>query len=247
MNIELLNVSKAELKDGYCYNKEDKVYRCIFCGQLYTKGEIYKIDDRFADAGRAIELHILDNHDSAFDALIAEDKKVTGMTDVQKELMIHFHSGISDKEIAERTDTAPSTIRYQRHNLREKAKQAKVFLALFELMEEKSKGGDIKVHSGATMVDERYMVTDEESGKIIESFFLSVDPLVLKCFSSKEKKKLVLLNIISKQFVKGEKYSEKQVNEILEPIYHDYATIRRYLIEYGFMERTKDCKEYWLK
>lgn len=26
----------------------------------------------------------------------------------------------------------------------------------------------------------------------------------------------------------------------------DYVTIRRYLIEYGFMERTNDCKEYWI-
>ena len=43
-----------------------------------------------------------------------------------------------------------------------------------------------------------------------------------------------------------EKYSECEVNEILKPIYDDYMTIRRYLIMYGFMERTRDGRQYWL-
>ena len=43
-----------------------------------------------------------------------------------------------------------------------------------------------------------------------------------------------------------EKNTEQEVNEILRPIYEDYMTIRRYLIMYGFMERTKDGRQYWL-
>ncbi|RIJ63707.1 DUF2087 domain-containing protein [Rummeliibacillus sp. POC4] len=27
----------------------------------------------------------------------------------------------------------------------------------------------------------------------------------------------------------------------------DYVSLRRYLIEYGFMERTDDCSIYWVK
>jgi len=27
----------------------------------------------------------------------------------------------------------------------------------------------------------------------------------------------------------------------------DHATLRRYLIEYGFLERTQDCGTYWVK
>jgi|GEM_PF-324165 len=104
-----------------------------------------------------------------------------------------------------------------------------------------------EIHKGATMVDERYLATAEEAQKIIDSFFISTNPLVLKSFSSKEKKKLVILRVISEQFENGKKYSENEVNAILEAIYEDYATIRRYLIEYGFMERTINCEEYWLK
>ena len=35
--------------------------------------------------------------------------------------------------------------------------------------------------------------------------------------------------------------------EILKRIYEDNATIRRYLIEYGFLDRSKDCSKYWVK
>ena len=104
-----------------------------------------------------------------------------------------------------------------------------------------------QIHSGATMVDERYMATAEETQKIIDTFFSSINPLVLNTFSSREKKKLVILRVISGQFEKDRQYSEKEVNEILKPIYGDFATIRRYLIEYGFLERTPDCRSYWLK
>ena len=103
-----------------------------------------------------------------------------------------------------------------------------------------------EIHAGATMVDERYMTTAEEKQKIIETYFISLAPLVLKEFPPKEKKKLVILRVISEQFEAGKRYSEKEVNQVLKPIYDDHATIRRYLIEYGFMERTQNCEEYWL-
>lgn len=62
----------------------------------------------------------------------------------------------------------------------------------------------------------------------------------------KEKNKVVIFGKIAEQFEYGKRYSEQEVNEILKPIYEDYMTIRRYLIMYGFMERTKDGRQYWL-
>ncbi len=50
-----------------------------------------------------------------------------------------------------------------------------------------------------------------------------------------------------KNFSKGKIYSEKDINKILKRIYDDNATIRRYLIEYGFFDRSKDCSKYWVK
>lgn len=237
--------SVTELKQGY--TDDDSVCQCIFCCRQYFAGDIYTFGNRMVDARTAIKLHIAEEHSSVFDALISEGKKVTGLSKVQSELLSYFHERVPDKEIAAKTNTAPSTVRYQRFNLREKAKQARVFLALFELMEEQSNyETNTKIHKGATMVDERYMTTDDESKKIIENFFISTDPLILKTFSSKEKKKIVILRTIAEQFEKDRKYSEKEVNDILKSIYGDFATIRRYLIEYGFLDRTRNGSEYWL-
>ena len=67
-----------------------------------------------------------------------------------------------------------------------------------------------------------------------------------KIFFAQRKEKGVILGKIAEQFEYGKKYSEHEVNEILKPIYADYMTIRRYLIMYGFMERTRDGRQYWL-
>jgi len=42
-------------------------------------------------------------------------------------------------------------------------------------------------------------------------------------------------------------FTEKEINKIImENIqFDDYALIRRELIENGYLNRTKDCKEYW--
>ena len=239
-------VELYELKQGFKYEKDS--FRCLLCEKVFFIGDIYTVSNRLVDAKKAIELHIKEEHSSVFNELISEGKKITGLTENQRDLMAFFHKGFSDKEIALITNTSPSTVRFQRFSLKEKAKQAKVFLSLYELMEERTKDESmLLVHNGATMVDERYNTTKEEEKRIIDTFFVSLDPPVLKSFSPKEKNKLVILKVISEGFEKDKRYEEKEVNEILKSIYDDYVTVRRYLIEYGFMERTKDCKEYWVK
>ena len=97
------------------------------------------------------------------------------------------------------------------------------------------------------MVDARYEITQPEEQKILSTVFASMQPLRLKTFPPKEKKKVVILRTIAKEFEEGIRYSEVQVNEILKDIYPDYVTLRRYLIEYGYLERTRDGSAYWKK
>ena len=97
------------------------------------------------------------------------------------------------------------------------------------------------------MVDDRYLATEEEREKILDTFFSSRSPLKLKSLSSKEKKKLIILSEIAAAFEKERQYTEKEVNQLLENIYDDYVTLRRYLIEYGFLDRTTNCSAYWRK
>ena len=249
MNNKILSAELREIVQGFTYDKSNYTYSCLFCDARFEKGIIYTVREQLVDAHKAAKLHIEMEHDSIFNMLLSEDKKYTGLSDIQKDLLIKFYNGIPDKVIAKETDTSPSTVRFQRFSFREKAKQAKIILAISELLEAKcGQNNDLpKIHENATMVDERYMTTSEETDKIIKNFFVSLTPPVLKSFSSKEKNKLVILRIIAGQFEPSSKYTEKQVNEMLKSIYYDYATIRRYLIEYGFLDRSRDGGEYWIK
>lgn len=63
---------------------------------------------------------------------------------------------------------------------------------------------------------------------------------------TKEKKWLVILRWLATKFEPNIRYSEKQVNGILTEFHEDYATIRRNLVEYGFMRRERGGGDYWL-
>ncbi len=253
---KLITMTLDEIKKGYAYNSHHQKYICSICGKEFEYGEIFKVDDRYYDASKMIKLHIQREHDDMFDILGSNDKKYTGITENQKNILRMIYFGMNDNEIAKETGVAPATIRHQRFVFREKAKQAKLYLAIYEIAlqgsDNKKKPYDkndefIDVHKGAKMVDDRYFVTKAEEEQIIKSMFLSLSPLKLKSFSTREKKKIIILKKISEEFDRDKRYAEKEVNKILKDVYDDFATIRRYLIEYGFMERTNNCKEYWLK
>lgn len=253
---KLLTLSLEELENGYAYHPETDCYICHICGRSFENGEIFKVGDHYYDAAKRVRIHMKEEHPNMLDILASNDKKYTGITENQKDLLMMIFLGMTDSEMAKKTGTAPATIRHQRFIFREKAKQAKLFLSIYELA---MRGADhskhskcekdeiIDSHRGATMLDDRYFTTKAEEEKILSTLFSSLSPLKLETFSSKEKKKIVILKKISEQFERGKKYSEKELNTIIKEIYGDFATIRRYLIEYGFMERTNDCKEYWLK
>lgn len=66
-------------------------------------------------------------------------------------------------------------------------------------------------------------------------------------FPIKDKEWRVILRWVASKFEANVRYTEKQVNEILTTHIHpDYATLRRGLIEDGFMGRERGGAEYWL-
>lgn len=247
--MKLENLTLKDIKRGYTVCDDPRSYACVFCEKRYEVGEIYPVGNRFFDAKRAIQLHLELEHGDCLHQLIGNDSKYNTLTENQKRLMQLFAAGFSDKEIATELGVSPSTVRHQKFMFREKAKQAKFYLAIYERAFENSTPSVtdiVPVHDNAKMVDERYIVTQEEREHILKTSFSSLDPLRLKEFSPKEKKKVVILSKIAEQFEQARQYSEKEVNELLGRIFDDYVTLRRYLIEYGFMQRTKDCSKYWL-
>ena len=67
----------------------------------------------------------------------------------------------------------------------------------------------------------------------------------LKMIPTKSKKIIAILDYISLTFEKEIHYSERQVNEILEQYYADTTTLRRYLIDYRYLSRSRNGADYW--
>ncbi|WP_449538739.1 DUF2087 domain-containing protein [Ferdinandcohnia sp. Marseille-Q9671] len=242
------NASLEELKQGYI--QEPDSYICLLCGEKIEKGVIYPHEGVFYEAKRYMRIHIETTHQSVFDYLIGLDKKLTGLTDHQNHLLRLFYQGKSDKEVqSEMGIGSTSTIRHHRFVLKEKERQAKTFLAMMELLKEKDQYAPAFVppHKTATMVDERYAVTEEEQQDIIHKFLPNGIHGRLTKFPPKEKQRLIVLREVTKCFESNNTYTEKEINQILENMYDDYVLIRRYLISYGFLERLPDGSQYWLK
>lgn len=53
-----------------------------------------------------------------------------------------------------------------------------------------------------------------------------------------------VLRIISNIFEKDTDYSEQEVNEILKPIFDDFVLLRRYLVDYKYLNRTRSGSIY---
>jgi hypothetical protein len=56
-------------------------------------------------------------------------------------------------------------------------------------------------------------------------------------------KRLVLLDWLAQDFEPGRRYGEASVNAILAPRHPDTATLRRYLVDEGLLDRAGG--EYW--
>jgi len=239
------DASLEELKSGYI--EDGNSFTCLLCGEKVEKGLVYHYEDKLYEAERFIRLHIERTHQSVFDYLLSMDKKLTGLTDHQKSLLQLFYQGKSDKDIQKELDIgSTSTIRHHRFALKEKERQAKTFLAMMELLKEKDQYAPafVPVHKTATMVDDRYNITEEEQAKIVDQYFSGG---VLRRFPPKEKQRLVILREISYNLKADYSYNERELNKLLKNYYEDYVLIRRYLIEYGFIDRKPDGSEYWVR
>jgi hypothetical protein len=64
---------------------------------------------------------------------------------------------------------------------------------------------------------------------------------------TKEKKLLVILRWLATLFEPGRMYTEAEVNAVLKAVYaEDYVSLRRDLIDLGFLRRERGGGKYWL-
>lgn len=77
--------------------------------------------------------------------------------------------------------------------------------------------------------------------------FLDGDGL-LTAYPAKLSNKRIVLRYLAGHFESGAVYSEKDVSERLASLHHfqDWATLRRDMVDLGFMKRSSDGRQYQL-
>jgi biotin operon repressor len=72
--------------------------------------------------------------------------------------------------------------------------------------------------------------------KVIRDFF---DGERLKTIPSQRKRRVIVLQQLLERFAVDRVYTEREVNDLLRPAHDDVATLRRELVDYGFMLRDR--------
>jgi hypothetical protein len=82
-------------------------------------------------------------------------------------------------------------------------------------------------------------VYDEEEA-VLRSYFRGGR---LREIPARHAKRHIVLARLALEFEAGVRYTERQVNDTLKRFHHDHASLRRYLVDEGFLSR--DRGEYW--
>ncbi len=88
-----------------------------------------------------------------------------------------------------------------------------------------------------------YGMTDDEQA-ILRRFFAG---RTITEIPANRAKRQVLLQRLALEFDVGQRYTEREVNEILFAFHPDWSTLRRYLVDEGFLDRehADDQNWYW--
>ncbi len=84
---------------------------------------------------------------------------------------------------------------------------------------------------------------DSYDRKVISNY--SLPDGRLKTIPAQRKKLDAILHFVIRSFTFGDRFTERQVNEILRKFHEDTATLRRELIGAGLLARSTDGREYW--
>lgn len=82
--------------------------------------------------------------------------------------------------------------------------------------------------------------TTEDEEAVLRTFFRRGR---LTEIPARESKRRIVLERIALEFEPGTRYDEKAVNAIVGRFHNDYAALRRYLVDEGFLTRNRG--EYW--
>lgn len=245
-NLSLASVE--DIKNGFRQEPSTQNFVCLYCGRVFEEGVIYSLDDLQVVAQKAAKSHVEKEHGGAFAALLELGPQRTGVSEAQEAVLRRIYAGQSDREIAAALGgKSESTVRNHRFQFRKRRKEAKLFLALMEMLEVRDDEAPrfIDFHADIPNPDDRVIVTTDESKRILRKHFSEEGGLRLLSFPGKQKAKLIVLNRLAELFEKGRTYTEAEIDSQLVAAGDESREIRRYLVDYGFLSRKRDGSAYW--
>lgn len=216
----------TELTQGF--HREQNMWQCNYCDVKVR-----------LDQQTAMQDHLTVAHHSARSALLAAG----GLTENQQQLMQAFAAGHSDKQIAADQGVTASTIRQQKYRFRQKAAQARLFLAQYQAVFGEDVVSELlPVPKPAQVMAITTAQYEQSLAKSLD--FTSVHPKILH-WPKSESARVCLCARIIEDFAIDCQYSLSQTNAILDFWYPDHNLLVRYLVDFGFMARTPDGRTYW--
>jgi hypothetical protein len=94
----------------------------------------------------------------------------------------------------------------------------------------------IRELSGSVLSDPGARPASEEENAVLRSFF---DGPRLRQIPASRKKRVIVLRRLLERFSPDRSYPESEVNDLLREAHDDVATLRRELVDYGFMVRDR--------
>jgi biotin operon repressor len=94
----------------------------------------------------------------------------------------------------------------------------------------------IRELSRSTAQQESSPERDGDEERVLRAFF---DGPRLRLMPAARKKRVIVLRHLLAQFTPGRDYPEAEVNAILGAVHDDYASLRRELVDYGYLSRDK--------
>ena len=240
------SASPASLARGY--SRDGTLRRCLYCEASFERGRIYPVGELLLSARRAADAHVEAVHGGSFAALLGLGREVHGMSEVHQRFLDASARGASDAELARALGgRSLSTVRNHRFQLKKKAREARAFLALMDLLETPMDPQTpmLSYHSSLPVSDDRTRITVDEADQLLGHYFEDEDLTLLARIPKREKHKLVILRHLVERFEPGRRYAEKEVNEELKKAHPDHAALRRYLVDYRFLARLPDGSAYW--
>lgn len=80
----------------------------------------------------------------------------------------------------------------------------------------------------------RTFTSDPDATRVLRDFF---DGELLRCLPAQRKKRVIVLRRLLERFAPDRAYPEREVNDLLRTAHDDVATLRRELVDYGFLTR----------